>query len=49
MSAIRKISLSFAALFIGFSAMFLTAGTASADTGWNAAPQCDTGWNCPGN
>lgn len=47
MSAIRKIAMSAAALFLGFSAMFLTAGTGNADTGWNSVPPCDTGWNCP--
>jgi hypothetical protein len=36
MSAIRKIVVSIAALFLGLSAMFLTAGTAAADSPWPA-------------
>ena len=48
MSTIRKIALSAAALFLSMSAILMTAGTGSADTGWNVTPACDTGWNCGG-
>lgn len=40
MAAIRKIVVSIAALFLGFSAMFLTTGTASADCDWNSPVPC---------
>lgn len=46
MSAIRKIVVSAATLFLGLSAMFMVAGTASAENGWNWL-QCENGWNCP--
>jgi hypothetical protein len=46
MSAIRKIVVSAAALFLSLSALLVTTGTGNADTGWNATPACDTGWNC---
>jgi hypothetical protein len=55
MTAFRKIALSASALFLGFAAMFLTAGVSSADNGWNSGGnsvqtiECDNGWNgtCP--
>jgi hypothetical protein len=55
MLSIRKIVLSASALFLGLSAMFLTAGVSAADNGWNGGGntvqtiQCDNGWNgtCP--
>lgn len=46
MSAIRRIVLAVAALFLSTSAVLLTGGTASADTGWNSTCPPDTGWNC---
>jgi len=35
MSAVRKIAILVVALFATLSALFLTSGTAAADTGWN--------------
>ena len=49
MLALRKIAVSVAALFVGLSALFLTAGTATADNGWNTVTECDNGWNCGDN
>jgi hypothetical protein len=45
LSAIRKIVVSAAILLLSAFAVSLGAGAASADTGWNAALECDTGWN----
>jgi len=48
MSAIRKIVLSAAALFLGLSAMFTAAATASADN-HPYSVECDSDWHtvCP--
>ncbi|WP_260191127.1 hypothetical protein [Actinophytocola gossypii] len=40
MSAIRKIAVSTAALFLGLTALFVTTGTAAADCDWNAPVPC---------
>ena len=40
MSAIRKIVVSVAALLISASAMFVAAGTASADCPWDSPTPC---------
>jgi hypothetical protein len=40
MTAIRKIVMFIAALFLGFSAMFLSTGTAAADCPWNSPIPC---------
>lgn len=44
MSAIRKISLSAAALFLGLSALFTVTGTATAQT---YTVQCGEDWQTP--
>ena len=48
MSAIRKIALSAAALFLGLSAMFVVTGTAAAADQTCSVP-CDNDWHvaCP--
>ncbi|GAB3463478.1 hypothetical protein [Actinophytocola sediminis] len=40
MSAIRKLAVSVAALFLGLSALFLTTGTAAADCDWTVPVPC---------
>lgn len=45
MSAIRKIALSAAALFLGLSAMFMVTGTAAATD--RTAVECDSDWHSP--
>lgn len=47
MSAIRRISLSAAALFLGLSALFMVSGTASAATTGSNAIECGEDWNSP--
>lgn len=47
MSAIRKVSLSAAALFIGLSALFVVTGTAAAAVNDSYSIQCDTDWQTP--
>lgn len=49
MSAIRKISLSVAALFLGLSALFVVGGTAVAasNTTTTVAVECEDDWNTP--
>jgi len=42
MSAIRKIAVSAATLFLGLSALFLTAGTAAAECDWTVPVPCRT-------
>jgi hypothetical protein len=42
MSAIRKITVAVAALFLSVSAMFLATGTAAADCDWNSPLPCQT-------
>lgn len=40
MSVVRKVTVAIATLFLGFSAMFLTTGTAAADCPWNSPVPC---------
>ena len=47
MSAIRKIALSAAALFVGLSAMFMVTGTAVAADRGHTAVECDSDWHSP--
>jgi hypothetical protein len=51
MSAIRKITLSAAALFLGLSALFVGVGTAAAEDDWNTPVatvlDCEDDWNTP--
>jgi hypothetical protein len=51
MSAIRKLVLSAAALFLGLSALFVGVGTAAAEDDWNApmvtVQDCEDDWNTP--
>ena len=47
MSAIRKIVLSAAALFLGLSAVFLTTGTAAADQTCSVPNDNDWHISCP--
>lgn len=49
MSAIRKIALSAAALFLGLSATFVVTGTASAAADQTCLVPCDNDWHtaCP--
>lgn len=47
MSAIRKIVLSAAAVFLGLSAMFMITGTAAAAAADRTAVECDSDWHTP--
>jgi hypothetical protein len=49
MSAIRKIVLSAAALFLGLSALFMATGTATAVPQPTSVQECDNDWqtSCP--